>query len=49
MEDENGSLTKDQKKIMRIKSEYYENLYKKNLTPEEIIRERIRRRAEESI
>ena len=39
MEDENGVITTDPKKIMKIKSDYYENLYKKNLTDDEMKRE----------
>ena len=40
MEDELGILTRDKKKILKIKSDYYEKLYKKNLTPEEEEREK---------
>lgn len=39
MEDENGLATKDPRRILKIKSDYYESLYKKNLTAEEIKRE----------
>ena len=39
IEDENGEITKNPRTIMKIKSEYYENLYKKNLSAEETERE----------
>ena len=39
IEDENGEITKNPRTILKIKSDYYENLYKKNLSAEEIERE----------
>ena len=39
IEDENGEITKNPRTLMKIKSEYYENLYKKNLSAEETERE----------
>ena len=39
IEDENGEITKNPRTILKIKSDYYENLYKKNLSAEEMERE----------
>ena len=38
IEDENGEITKNPRTILKIKSDYYENLYKKNLSAEEMER-----------
>ena len=40
IEDINGKVTKDKEEILNIKREYYKNLYRKDMTVEEIEREK---------